>query len=182
MIRTKSQVGLAIEKGINVVLLGTCSSSRVLVPKRELEIASLPEPAPEVSAHWNILEELRGGSALLQVLQEDELLLLLLRLCGITRLSRQLSQRRFVRSFGVCCVAEEWLHRRAAGWCRATGHNFLCVAESGAAVLVHWSEEQAGRDAVFSHLLLRKFKPWNAFRKCLEIIFLHPQKNALMLF
>lgn len=128
---------MAIEKGLNVVLLGTCSSSRVLVPKRELEIASLPEPAPEVSAHRNILEEPRGGSALLQVLQEDELLLLLLNLVIPQSLSQQLSPRCFVRSFGVSCVAEEWLHHRATGWCRATGHNFLCVAESGAAVLVH---------------------------------------------
>lgn len=129
--------------------------------------ASVPEPAPEVSVGWNILKKYpREVSALLEILQENELLELLLSLVVPQSLGSLPGNLKVfgavlpTRSSGISRVAEQCLHHGAAGWYRTMRHTFLCVAESWAPVLAYClEEEQAGRNTVFSHLLVRMLKP-----------------------
>lgn len=84
----------------------------------------------------SILKQLRGVSALLEMLQENELLELSLSpmvpqsLGCLLRDLKVFSVMLARRSSGISHVAEQGLHHRAASCYRTMGHSFPCVAKS----------------------------------------------------
>lgn len=173
--------------------LGTCFSLRVWVPKLDWKLilsTSVPEPAPEVSVGWNILKELRRLSALLEILQENELLELLLSLMvpqSLGHLPRNLKVFGVVlatRSSGISRVTEQYLHHRAAGWYRTMWHILLWL-NLGPLCWPATQRSKSGRNTIFSDLLVRMLKTWDDFRKflgCGVFFFFYPWTNALMPF